>query len=136
MIQLTDKLISVIAPEIKDNRYFKLWDDSERKEWIIECQHENGDVSIINGLGNIDGYSIIGTTTKDGTFDFDCGNYVELYSITRLSIFGYMDYVKTKLPNTDYTCKTKEEAFITLLQSKGIFLENLNNEKLLILEKI
>jgi hypothetical protein len=135
MIQLTDKLIAVVIPEVKDNRYFKLWDDSERKEWIIECQHENGDISIIKNLGNIDGYYIIGTVTKSGEFDFDCEKYVLCTDLESHKLFGDG---KWKNYNSEYPYyhETKEESFISLLQSKGISLGELNNEKILILEKL
>jgi hypothetical protein len=138
MKQLTDKLIVIIVPEVKDNRYFKLWDDTN-SEWIIECQIDKINNEYIRNLGNIDGYNIIGTITKSGEFDFDCEKYVGL-----CKGYGYRNYQKDDYNGGSspfdvwaaYHLKTKEQSFISLLNSKGIFLEKLNNQKILILEKI
>lgn len=128
MTQLTDKLIAVLVSNdsfsfsIDKAIYTNIYDNTKGKSLDI-ISHKEED------------FNIIGTVTKDN-IDFDCVKYVNFHCITRLSIFGYINYVKTKLPNTDYTCRTKEESFISLLNSKDLFLDKLDNQKILILEKL
>ena len=129
MIELTDKLIAVIVPEDAYD-FFYCWgyfyytslkDGMERELSLfdsnqIECE-------------------IIGTITKSGEFDFDCEKYVLCTDLESHKLFGDG---KWKNYNSEYPYyhETKEESFISLLQSKGIFLGELNNEKILILEKL
>jgi hypothetical protein len=123
MIELTDKLIAVVVPEdaydflyywgylyytsLKDGmeRELSLFDNNQ-----IECE-------------------IIGTITKSGEFDFDCEEYVEVLKDN--SGNARMDFTINKWV---YGLSV-ENSFISLLQSKGISLGELNNEKILILEK-
>lgn len=69
-------------------------------------------------------YIILGTITKEGQFSFDPINYIDFFQVTRLMIFGYKDYMKSIPTHTDYTCKTKEDSFMTLLNSNDLFLNN------------
>lgn len=58
-----------------------------------------------------------------------CKGLVELFSITRLSQFGYKDYLKS-IPNAEnFTCKTATDSFLSYLQSIDL---DLNKEYLLI----
>lgn len=79
-------------------------------------------------------YNIIGTINLLGEFDFDCEEYVDCLP----SGFGPNGEYKYRHygDRADSRFKTKEESFISLLNSKGILLDELNNQKILILEKI
>jgi len=126
MIELTNKLTVVLVPEDSYNfnyssgylYYISSKDDLERE------------LDFSNTENN---FNILGTIEKLGEFDFefsfDCSKYVEKHELG----YGYKDYVcldsKAPLDN-------KEDSFLTLLDSKEIFIEELNKQKLLILEKI
>jgi hypothetical protein len=123
MIELTDKLIAVVVPEDAYDflycwgylYYTSLKDGMERELSLfdnnqIECE-------------------IIGTITKSGEFDFDCEKCVEKHELG----YGYKDYY---YPKSKAPLDNKEDSFLTLLDSKGTLLEKLDNEKILILEKL
>lgn len=81
-------------------------------------------------------YEIVGSITKLGEFDFDCKNYVE--EVIQDEYQGYKHYHNKQFMSEDDWCShytEPKESFISLLQSKGIFLEKLDNQKILILEK-
>lgn len=136
MVNLTDKIIAVIVPEDAYDFYLSNMRRVGKTTiyfWTaLIDKHYDGSNCLSKQGWDIprNNYKIIGTITKSETnepiFDFDCEKYVE--PINDKMYIRYTDYTRR--------CKTKEESFISLLQSKGIFLEELNNKKLLILEKI
>jgi hypothetical protein len=77
-------------------------------------------------------YKIIGTIDSSGKFNFDCENYIEKTQINLTTL--YKDY-NVELAE-EFDLITTQESFISLLNSKGISLEKLDNQKLLILEKL
>ena len=150
MIQLTDKLIAVIIPVDAENIQCNIWSDDsttvEFKSDLYEMEYDSFEIGVEteNQLKEITisfepiDFKIIGTITKDCTFDFDCEKYVRPVTFG-LEYKGYFNHIAKGQDFRDIvesSFETKEESCISLLQSKGIFLENLNNEKLLILEKI
>lgn len=58
------------------------------------------------------------------TWDFDVSVYCGLFSITRLSIYGWKDYVKSTPKNEYHTLKTPEESFLSLHGANGIYFVN------------
>lgn len=140
MKQITDKLIAVIVPDLPlkfmlYGRYLVMGfttDDQLIKINKIRRGDVNGFLSIPKDFENI-----IGTINKDGVIDFDCEMYIEKHP--NLNYKDYMISTLSLLKNgwtANWTKNIKEDSFISLLQSKEIFLEELNNEKLLILEKL
>lgn len=132
--KLTDKLIAVIVPQNSKNHSllkFKTHAVIEYVQWLKNGKEFNASENI-GGL-NVEllNYKIIGTITKSGEFDFDCEKYVK--TANSLGEEYYKDYNNSTKSGTYFS---KEESFISLLNSKGIFLEKLNNQKILILEKI
>ncbi len=124
MTQLTDELIAVLVPfveglNINNERLF--WD------WIKNNPKENG--------GFNDEYKIIGTVTKD-SIDFDCEKYVEGFFKHNLSqnFDCWKNYYNPS--GLTYSKTTPKESFISLLNSKELFLDELVNQKILILEKL
>jgi hypothetical protein len=128
MTQLKDNLIAIVVPIAKEDRYFVLWDDPD---WIIECQLEDGSVSIVRDFGDIDNdYYIIGSVEKDGTLDFDCSDYVTCLGADPMNDLALL------WSDGEQAYFSSKDAFISLLNNKGISLEELNNQKVLILEII
>ncbi len=78
-------------------------------------------------------YSILGTLTRNRVFDFDPREFVEIYHIKNSHRHGYKDYVKSNDSCKDYTCSNSQESFITLLESHGVYLKDLNENKYLII---
>lgn len=144
MINLTDKLIAVIVPE--DAFKYKTEYEDKYTSLLIKQKSKPDNNPYSETLTYDDWYyhsclletsrsksipkiKIIGTITKSEEFDFDCEEYVEKHELG----YGYKDY---DYPNSKAPLDNKEDSFLTLLDSKGIFLEQLNNQKILILEKI
>jgi hypothetical protein len=144
MINLTDKLIAVLVPEKSKNHNllkFKTHAVIEYIQWLSDDKEFNASENI-GGL-NVEllNYKIIGTITKSGEFEgFDCEEYVEKSRIKKswndFMSEVYKNYMTPETQLISKYCDTKEESFISLLNSKGIFLEELNNQKILILEKL
>lgn len=122
MTQLTDKLIAVLLPE-------DAYDFDLKIKFLKYKFLENNQINILKDFKySKNSYKILGTVTKDN-IDFDCEKYVEKC----LNSFSYINY---KSKNQPSVFRTKKESFISLLNSKGLFLDKLDNQKILILEKI
>jgi hypothetical protein len=141
MIQITNKLTAVIVPEdayefhLSNNRHV---DKTTIYFWsaMIDKHHDRTNCLSKQAWDIPENkYEIIGTITKVGKFDFECEKYVENdlhLSTDGLAFFkNYKDVI-----SCIYSYETPEESFISLLQSKGISFDELNNQKILILEKI
>ena len=118
IFQLTDSLFGVEVPN--DAEEIQLFDGVTGTIYIsyeVGSGTEDFDKLRIESLPNGD-WDIIGICSND-SIDFDCEPYVKVFSITRLSMFGYMDYTKTSDEQTNYTCKTKEDSFRSLIESKS-----------------
>lgn len=72
-------------------------------------------------------YKILGEVTKD-KIGFDVEPYVETFGVTRFRWFGYKNYLLTNSAYQDFTCKTKEELFYSLLEANGLYFENPEGE--------
>jgi hypothetical protein len=122
MTQLTDKLIAILVPfveglNINNERLF--WD------WIKNNPKENG--------GFNDEYKIIGTVTKD-SIDFDCENFIMSKFNNKYHQYIASGKMRVSSMRHAFPYDTPQESFISLLNSKGLFLDKLENEKILILE--
>jgi hypothetical protein len=126
MIELTDKLIAVIVPD--EYNKFKISGTN------YLCGAEQTAWQALPPRLDVASYNIIGTVNLLGEFDFDCEKYILCTDLESHKLFGDG---KWKNYNSEYPYyhETKEESFISLLESKNVKLENLNNQKLLILEK-
>ena len=135
MINLTDKLVAVLVPQDFEIQKYGALDARNNVIWGRLSDKRSYTIPLDDKIVNIP-YGepkpkIIGTITKSGKFDFSCEKYVE--KANSLGEEYYKDYNNSTKSGTYFT---KEESFISLLNSKGIFLEELNNQKILILEKI
>ena len=129
--KLTDKLIAVLIPK----EHYKLWLNQFVNASVGYYDNKSYQNKII--FQQAFQFKIIGTVTKSTKsncpiFDFDCEKYVERLDNEN----SYKDYELELTRDCEYILKTKEESFITLLNSKGVFLEQLNNQKILILERL
>ena len=95
---------------------------------ILNGHYKRINTSSLNFSFNVNG--IIGFT-KDITEE-QAGSIVELFSITRLSQFGYKNYLLSKDKYNDFTCKTAKESLQSLIQANGLDV----NKNYLILKKI
>ena len=138
---MIDKLIIVTVPERATN--IQVWNHGigfKCNDLIIETD-TNEFHHIYTGLGRWVDIDIVGTITRSGDFDFDCEKFVEKVTLvdvrnerrggTGETKHYFNNYVDEQIP-----CSTKEKSFISFLESKGIQLEKLNNQKILILENI
>jgi hypothetical protein len=123
MKKLTDNLFAVIVP-----------DDAYNFDFVnkqTKCLHFDtvfiGNFSIELNHPTLDKFTIIGEITKDETFDFDCEKYVKPKDEAGL----YYHYI-----HEQFFIGTAEYSFITLLQDNDIFIENLKDQKILIIEKV
>lgn len=119
--EITDKLIAVIVPFLEG---LGLTNERLVWEWLKSNPKENG--------GFNDEFLIIGSVTSNKEFDFDCEKYIKPFY---KKDFIWHNYNAKSLDDA-WDCSTKEQSFISLLNSKGIFLEELKNQKILILEKL
>jgi hypothetical protein len=137
MIELTNKLIAVTVPG--DAYDFRVWDDYSRFKQnkdisnLVFKVNSSKELTYIE-LGNLT-YSIVGTITKLGNFGFDCTDYVGKPFNGKYYEFLPSGMMRVASLNHSFPFGTKEESFISLLNSKGILLEQLNDQKLLILER-
>ena len=107
MKQITDKLIAVLVPY--DSFSFDI-DKAKYTSLYDDTKREGLDVL----SHKEEDFNIIGTITQSGQFDFD-------FNSTIMDVWEYgLESKKT---------------FLSLLNSKGIFLDQLQNQKILILEK-
>ena len=125
MIQITDKLIGIVVPE--DASEFQIIHEGTRVAYFLPS-YKRFDIPF--------NCKIVGTIKNDGTFDFDCEEYVGKTYNGKYYQFLPPGMMRLASMDSSFPYETKEESFISLLNSKGILLEELNNEKLLILEKI
>lgn len=131
MTQLTDNLIAVLVPD----KYPKYWIHWDGVEQVTKLTNDGGWRHFQQRLdGNPKEYNIVGIVSKSGEFDFDCEKYVESTNDNPLNA-SYFNY-EIGLFNKNNLEFCKEESFISLLNSKGIFLEKLEGQKILILEKL
>lgn len=146
MIQITDKLIAVLV--LEDAYNIRVWRHG------IGFYHDNyegetdtnGFYHIHTGLGKWKDTNIIGTITQSGQFDFDCEKYViwddwsDDYEAKSKGCFrnylNFNDNGEVLNYEVKVGTETAPESFFSLLNSKGIFLDQLQNQKVLILEKI
>jgi hypothetical protein len=129
MTQLTENLIAIVVPSVHKDRYFKLWNDID-KEWIIECQIDNENNQYVRNIGNIDSYHIVDNINFHGNLLY---NKYDMYVSKSESNMLYRDYESNI---KEYCFLSAESSFYSLLRSKKIFLDDLKNEKILLLEKI
>jgi hypothetical protein len=116
MIQLDDNLIAVLVPQ--NSKGYKL-----TKTHIEYRQMEDG--REFNASQKIEGdYEIVGSVTKSYEFDFNCESYVNR------TAKGYFNYcVRGKY------LRDKELSFLSLLNSKRIFLKKMDSNVLILKEK-
>lgn len=136
MTQLTDKLIAVLVPEDAKEINNNLISHQIDYNHIVNSPFGNlkfRDSIILENFWD-EQFKIIGTITLSGEFDFDCEKYVESTNDNPLNA-SYFNY-EIGLFNKNNLEFCKEESFISLLNSKGIFLEKLEGQKILILEKL
>ena len=119
MIQITDKLIAVLVPEDAYNFTRFNFGNNHCIQWEVDNKYDDT-VQIKSD------FNIIGTIAQSGQFDFDCEKYVYINGS-----ICYNNRVNHKIP-----FYSKDLSFLSLLNSKGIFLDQLQNQKVLILEKI
>lgn len=79
-------------------------------------------------------YEIIGEVTKDQKFTFDPTYFIELYSVTRMSMYGFKDYLSSTEKRQNFTLSKPEDSFISLLSKNKLFLDSLIGQKILILK--
>ncbi len=136
MIQLTDKLIAVLVP--KDAHSF--WDklSYEGGYWLVIFEPRIEPYLALQSVRitgkSKDKFKIIGTVTEDN-IDFDCEKYVEYYDYNS-NLRMYKDYNFPKSEGELFDYDFAYQSFNSLLNSKGLFLDKLHNQKILILEKI
>ena len=147
MIEITGKLIAVLVPDdafefkteyedkytsllvkrksVPDNNPFS--DENTYEDWhYFACILETSRKSPIPEI------NIIGTITQSGQFDFDC----EKYAWKNPKSGKYHKWGEPYMNDWGVgKFETPEESFLSLLNSKGIFLDQLQNQKVLILEK-
>jgi hypothetical protein len=131
MMQITNELLAILMPNKSINHKlvkFKTHAVINYTDFLRDGSPYNASEN--NGNWNVEllNYKIVGTISKDGEFEFDCERYVEKAKYTSTL---WKDY---RVDETNAFDK-KEHSFISLLQSKGIPVEELNM-KLLILEKL
>jgi hypothetical protein len=135
MVELTDKLIAIIIP---NNVIF---DKTLSTHLTYLCDNgweitEPFYIPAIDGVHSTRATTkILGTITKTGEFDFDCTDYVGKSFNGKYYQFLSSGVMRAASLNHSFPFETKEESFISLLNSKGVFLDKLNNQKLLILER-
>lgn len=149
MIRLTDELIVFTIPEDVE------WVNIRNNEFLKQINKELSIISnqlltygkystlfskrIVQQYYNPDDFYLpkgkwkkVGFVSKSGELEgFDCEKYINPFYQKESIWYNY----NAKSLDDAWNCTTKEESFISLLNSKGIFLEELNNQKLLILEK-
>jgi hypothetical protein len=109
MRQITDNIIVLIVPnEAHDFGFMK--HNNSLFYWLNNSRTISGGKGGMQKMEvDVNLLKIIGTINKLGEFDFDCQKYIEFKD---------------------------DNSFLSLLNSKGIFLEKLNEQKILIVEKI
>lgn len=124
MIELNDNLMAVFVPEYATNLTSFHFGTNHCIEWDKNGEY-NTTKRIVKPFNRI-----VGVIKSNYEFDFDCEKYVEKV--------GDNSNIKYKLYgdfNSVLGCKTKEQSFMSLLHHNGIFLDELVNEKILILER-
>ena len=144
MIHLTDNLVAVLVPE--DAYDFGINKPNDVMDYLMlfaDRPKESGSSGFCVELDDSFEYEIVGLIDSFGKFNFDCEKYVEKVDIKTdlwdkkpyyknyCAREGYCDLVV--YPNYDGSYK---DSFLSLLRSKSISLKKLNNQKLLILEKL
>ncbi len=130
-MKITDKLLAILMPNKSVNHKivkFKTHAVINYTDFLRDGSPYN--ISTNYGDWNVEllKYKIVGTISKYKEFDFDCENYVEkVMNEQHYQNYNYKSVIERWV-------KTKEESFISLIQSKGIPVDKLNM-KLLILEK-
>lgn len=127
MIKLDDNLIAVLVPQnSKDYKLVKY-----KAHAVIQYTQRLEDGKEFTASENIGGlntelmnYEIVGSVAKSYEFDFDCERYVNR------TAKGYFNYcVRGKY------LRDKELSFLSLLNSKRIFLKKMDSNVLILKEK-
>ncbi len=128
MIQLTDKLIAILVPE--DAQYYTMSEGNFISFLREKDKEKYGEFPPLSkGV-----HTIVGTITKEGVFDFDASAHIEsqTYQYT-----GDKEKEKAVEMNALHGLVfNKKMSAIIILNSKGIFLDKLEGQKVLLIEKI
>ena len=119
MTHLTPNLVAVQVPEFFTNDGISCH-RSGTPFYFYEPGFPNPPKSIDLPEGK---WKVVGLCTSSGP-EFDAEAYVQLFAITRLSQYGWKDYVLSKEGFDSFTCGTAKESFLTLMQSAGCWFEN------------
>mgnify|MGYP003559008766 CR=1 FL=1 len=114
MTHLTPNLVAVQVPEEAQDAYIDYG-------FLIYNLGEDPPYEYTEPL--VGNYRFLGLCTSSGP-EFDAEAYVQLFAITRLSQYGWKDYVLSKEGFDSFTCGTAKESFLTLMQSAGCWFEN------------
>jgi len=114
MTHLTPNLAAVQVPEEAQDAYIDYG-------FLIYNLGEDPPYEYTEPL--VGNYRFLGLCTSSGP-EFDAEAYVQLFAITRLSQYGWKDYVLSKEGFDSFTCGTAKESFLTLMQSAGCYFEN------------
>jgi len=118
MTHLTPNLVAVQVPEEAHEFDVIHGHPSYLYYCTNEGHHSGMEISLPEGS-----YRFLGLCTSSGP-EFDAEAYVQLFAITRLSQYGWKDYVLSKEGFDSFTCGTAKESFLTLMQSAGCWFEN------------
>ena len=114
MTHLTPNLVAVQVPEEAQDAYIDYG-------FLIYNLGEDPPYEYSEPL--VGHYRFLGLCTSSGP-EFDAEAYVQLFAITRLSQYGWKDYVLSKEGFDSFTCGTAKESFLTLMHSAGCWFEN------------
>lgn len=129
LIELTDTLFAVIVPQEAYNFGVKHYGVTMDRSGTAFLDWLPGNHRITAIGKERDFFAFLGTIDNNEDFTFDCELYVEQHEMG----YGYKDYY---YPDSKAPLSSKEDSFLTLLDSKGLDVTELAHEKVLIVERL
>jgi len=124
IITLSDNLIGAIVPQDASDMQIESYNKAHQyMDYHINDGEKYGLVNLPSGK-----WEKVNEVTAD-KISFNPQPFVEVFSITRLNMFGYKDYAKSESGNTDFTCTNPQDSFRSLLASKDIYWVNPDGEE-------